>query len=494
MKRFAVFRSLTFKLVLAFMVVSIVGVMLSTLFARWVILREFDRLVAERAENTFVAEVQSYYEVTGSWQGVEIFLHNRMPMFLSSTGRKMMHRQMVRCGRMCEMMPSVFALADRDGVVVVPAGPYQAGERVDMDVLRRGIQITVDGRVVGTVLPTGLPPEMAPREVRYLSRINYASFMATSIAMAIALVLGVFLARRLSQPLRELTTATRAMARGELEQRVPVRSHDELGELAAAFNQMSADLARAHQMRRQMTADIAHELRTPLTVMVGYLEALRDGVLKPTPERFEAMYQEARHLERLVEDLRTLSLADAGELSLNREKVSPRLVLEQAATIYRHQAEQRGISLEVALGDSLPDIYVDPDRIAQVLGNLISNAIRYTPSGGCITMSAACEADKVVLRVQDTGSGIAPEDLPYVFDRFYRGNRAPQSSGGESGLGLAIARSIVEAHGGSIAVTSAPDHGSTFTVTLPCVNHPPANREQGHVKSCPCSPNLRDGS
>ncbi|MGC8878682.1 MAG: sensor histidine kinase [Anaerolineae bacterium] len=472
------FRSLTFKLVLAFMAVSIAGVMLSTLFARWVILREFNRLVAERVENSFVTDVQSYYEVTGSWQGVEIFLRTRMPVFLVPPGQEMMHREMARRGQMREMMPPVFALADRDGVVVVPAGPYQVGERVDTDVLRQGIQILVDGQVVGTALPTGLAPEMAPREVRYLTRINYASFLAASVAMVIALVLGVFLARRLSQPLRELTAATRAMARGELEQRVPVRSRDELGELATAFNQMSADLAHAHQMRRQMTADIAHELRTPLTVMVGYLEALRDGVLKPTRERFEAMYQEARHLERLVEDLRILSLADAGELSLNREAVSPRLVLEQAATIYRHQAEQQGISLEVSLEDGLPDIYVDPDRIAQVLGNLITNAIRYTPTGGRITMSAAHRGDNVVLRVQDTGSGIAPEDLPHVFDRFYRGDRARQSSGGESGLGLAIARSIVEAHGGSIAVESVPGQGSTFTMTLPRADH----LTTGHVR------------
>jgi signal transduction histidine kinase len=248
-----------------------------------------------------------------------------------------------------------------------------------------------------------------------------------------------------------------------------VRSEDELGELADSFNQMSADLARANELRRQMTADIAHDLRSPLTVMAGYLEALRDGVLKPTPERFETMHREAQQLRRLVEDLRTLSLADAGELALNPEAVLPSQILEQAAASYEHQAARQGIEIAVDAPPSLPPIDVDPDRMAQVLGNLVGNAMRHTPGGGTITLAGAIVNNEVNLSVADTGAGIPPGELPHVFDRFYRGDQAREASEGQSGLGLAIAKSIVELHGGTIAVESNDGQGAAFRIAIPTV-------------------------
>jgi len=229
---------------------------------------------------------------------------------------------------------------------------------------------------------------------------------------------------------------------------------------------MSADLARANELRRQMTADIAHDLRTPLAVVSGYVESLRDGALQPTPERFDVLYTEIQHLQRLVDDLRLLSLADAGELTLDRQSVSPQTLLEQSAAAYRHRLEQKGIALRVNVEPRLPHVHVDPDRMAQVLGNLLSNALRHTPSGGQITLSAQRQAGGVRFVVQDTGEGIAPEALPRVFDRFYRGDETRQGEGGESGLGLAIAKSIVELHGGAIAVQSSPEEGTTFTVLV----------------------------
>jgi signal transduction histidine kinase len=257
------------------------------------------------------------------------------------------------------------------------------------------------------------------------------------------------------------------MATGELEQQVVVRSRDELGELAAAFNQMSADLARASELRRQMTADIAHDLRTPLTVITGYLESLRDGVLQPSPARFDTIYNEAQQLQRLVEDLRTLSLADAGELPLNRQLVSPQELLEGLVAAYKHQAERQSIALHWQAEPGLPAINVDADRMMQVLSNLVSNALRYTPAGGQIALTAAQRGAGVQLTVQDNGAGIAREALPHIFERFYRGDPARQQHDGESGLGLAIARSIVEAQGGTIAVQSALGAGTTFTIMLP---------------------------
>jgi signal transduction histidine kinase len=256
------------------------------------------------------------------------------------------------------------------------------------------------------------------------------------------------------------------MARGELRQEVPVRSADELGTLTETFNRMSADLARANELRRQQITDIAHDLRTPLTVITGYIEALRDGVLKPTPARFEAMNTEAQHLKRLVDDLRTLSLADAGELSMQPQPTAPRALLDRLAAAYTPQAAARGIALAVDAAPDLPEVAVDPERMAQVLGNLVTNALRHTPAGGRIDLSAQVQSAHVVLTVADTGEGIPPDMLPHIFDRFYRGDPARSQPDGESGLGLAIAKSIVEAHGGTIAATSTPGHGTTFTITL----------------------------
>jgi signal transduction histidine kinase len=374
-------RSLVFKLVFAFLLVSVTGAALTALFARWAAYREFDVLLLEQAQNDFLADAKAYYQANGSWLGLRAyFLRPEQPP-----------------------RPYVFALADEDGYVMLPAGPYHLDDRVPTDQLAQGIDVEVDGQVVGTALVTGNAPVLDAQEERYLARTNQASLYAALVAIAIALFLGVFLARTLARPVRELTDATQAIARGELNQRVLVRSQDELGVLADSFNRMSADLARATELRRQMTADIAHDLRTPLTVMAGYLEALRDGVLQPSPERFETMHREAQHLRRLVEDLRILSLANAGELTLNCEPVPAQMVLEQAAAAYQHQAEQQAIELTVEVAPELPNIHVDPDRLAQVLGNLVSNALRYTPGEGtnllgCCTRRRARAADRARYR------------------------------------------------------------------------------------------------
>jgi signal transduction histidine kinase len=267
--------------------------------------------------------------------------------------------------------------------------------------------------------------------------------------------------------LRELTVATRAVAQGSLEQQVPVRSQDELGELAGSFNQMAADLARSYDLRRQMTADIAHDLRTPLSVILSHAEALRDGVLPPTRDTFEIISDEAQRLNRLVDDLHTLSLAEAEELPLTQRAISPRRLLADAAVAHGIHAVQRNISLEVDAGPELPDVNVDPDRMAQVLDNLLDNALHYTPAGGQVTLSASGFADFVQLRVVDSGPGIAPEDIPHIFERFYRGDRSRQRGEGGAGLGLAIAKALIEAHGGRIWVESELGQGTTFIVELP---------------------------
>ncbi len=332
--------------------------------------------------------------------------------------------------------------------------------------LSQGTPVTVNGQQVGTVLVLGSAPPLGGLEKQYLTRSNQALLYAALGAALVALLLGFILARTLTHPLRDLTSAIHAMAKGNLKQYVAVKSRDEIGELAGAFNHMSSDLDRLNRSRQQMTADIAHDLRTPLTVIGGYVESMREGVLKPTPERLETIHSEVQHLQRLVEDLRTLSQADAGELSLNREAVAPLALLKRMAQSYCNLAEQKKITLEAHAEAGLPEIRLDPDRMAQVFGNLITNSIRYTPEGGTITLSARQEGDFLAFLVEDNGVGISAEALPRVFDRFYRADPA-RPQGSESGLGLAIAKSITEAHGGSISAQSRPTSGTIIKILLP---------------------------
>ena len=443
-------RSLTVKLILAFLLISVIGIGLAAVLARAVTGREFDRFIMDSARGEFLADAASYYQTHGSWDGAGDYF--RQPNGHPEPG--------------APPRPGSFVLVDQSGAVVASVGPDRTGKNIAKD-LARGKTIEVDGRKVGTVLDASRAPALNDREAQYLASINRALTLAALGAMVIAVLLGVILARTLTQPVRDLTHAIQAMSRGELRQEVPVRSADELGTLTQAFNQMSADLARSNELRRQMTADIAHDLRTPLTVITGYIEALRDGVLKPTPARFETMHNEAQQLKRLVEDLRTLSLVDAGELPMQRQRVAPRALLDRLAAAYAPQAAARQITLAVSAASETPDVLVDPERMAQVLGNLVSNALRHTPAGGRIDLSAQAQGTRVALVVADTGEGMPADVLPHVFDRFYRGDAARSQQDGESGLGLAIAKSIVEAHGGTIAAASTPGHGTTFTVTLP---------------------------
>ncbi len=255
----------------------------------------------------------------------------------------------------------LFGLANADGNVVVPVGPLHAGQSVPDNMLDHCTPLKLDGQVIGTLIdPGGGRPGRNLDQQRYLEHIKQALIYASIGATLMAVILGIVLAATLTRSLRELTNAARLMAQGELEQAVPVRSKDELGKLAAAFNLMSREVAQANQQRRQMTADIAHDLRNPLLVLTGYIEAMRDGTLRVTPDRLAVMFEEAQHLQRLVADLRTLSLADAGELKLATQPVSPVSLLKHTAEVYRQQAVERGIALHIKAEESVPEVRVGP--------------------------------------------------------------------------------------------------------------------------------------
>ncbi len=276
--------------------------------------------------------------------------------------------------------------------------------------------------------------------------------------------------RRIATPLADVMAAADAVAEGDLSVRLPDHGRGEFAQLAQSFNRMAEELQRADQQRRNLTADVAHELRTPLQIIQGNLEGILDGVYEPTEEHINTTLDETRLLTRLVEDLRTLSLAEAGQLPLVWEQVDVAEFLSDVGTSFGGQAEAAGIDLRVEVEADPSDMTITADvgRLDQVLGNLLANALRYTPRGGLITLRAEPLADGVRLTVRDTGEGIPSEDLPYVFDRFWRGDRARSHAGGAgSGLGLAIARQLVQAHGGRISVESQVGQGTTFTIDLP---------------------------
>jgi len=458
-------RSLTFKLTLAFLVVALTGVALVAILAVRTTAAQFDRFVVEQSRENLVEQFGDYYLAYGSWGGLIDSIPNSGSEGFPGRFRDPNPDEANPRGR----GGGPLAVADTGGKIVFSGMGYEVGEAASSTDLDAGTPIIVGGVQVGSLLQQSGPlrSPLAGAEAMFINRVNRALIMGAVGAAAVALLLGILLARTLSRPIRELTSATRAVAQGELDQVVPVRSEDELGELAASFNQMSADLLRARELRRQMTADIAHDLRTPLSIILGHSEALSEGVLPPSAETYQIMHEEAQRLSRMVDELRTLSLAEAGELDLTLRPVAPVELLNRTMAAYSPQAEKKGVELLLKVEDNLPDVEVDPDRIAQVLDNLVSNALRYTPDGGRVKLSARVERSQVQLIVEDSGPGVPEEEIPYIFARFYRGDKARPRQEGSSGLGLAIARSIVVAHGGQISADSELGKGMRFIVELP---------------------------
>jgi two-component system sensor histidine kinase BaeS len=310
--------------------------------------------------------------------------------------------------------------------------------------------------------------------VNFRQAVTEALVLATSAAAVTAVILSVFVSRRVVLPVQEMEVASERIAAGHYDERVEVpgkatpKNLDELGRLAVSFNQMAGRLEQTEAMRRELIGNVAHELRTPLTSIKGYMEGLIDGVLPAEAETFQQVYREADRLQRLVYDLQELSRVEAGTVELDLKPTPVTRLAEAVVARLGRQFEEKGVFLETDVPENLPLVRADEDRMDEVLLNLVGNALQYTPPGGRVRLSARREGDRVRLSVEDTGIGIPAEHLPHVFERFYRVDRSRSRAAGGSGIGLTIARHLVEAHGGEIrAASEGPGHGSTFSFTLP---------------------------
>lgn len=296
-----------------------------------------------------------------------------------------------------------------------------------------------------------------------------APTVAVAVGVALAVILGaLLLSRAVLRPVRAMTLAAKGLGEGDLGRRVPVSGRDEIAQLGGAFNRMADSIQAGEERQRRLTSDIAHELRTPLANLRGYLEALRDGVVAPTPELLDDLHEEALLQQRIVDDLQDLALAEAGALTYHRTEVDLRELLETSRRARHTQAEAAGVALEL---EAPRPVFVtaDPDRLRQVVGNLVGNALRATAPGGTVTLALLphVHEERAVVEIRDTGTGIPATDLPYLFDRFWRADASRGRATGGSGLGLSIARQIVTDHKGTIDVRSTVGAGTTITVVLP---------------------------
>jgi two-component system sensor histidine kinase BaeS len=303
----------------------------------------------------------------------------------------------------------------------------------------------------------------------YRASFNDALMYAGLAAMAVAIALSLILSRGVLAPLHSISLATQRIADGRYDERVPVRGSDELAQLASRFNQMAEKLDQVETMRRRLIGDVSHELRTPLTAIKGSMEGLMDGVLSPSEETYQQIHAEADRLNRLVDDLQELSRVEARAYELQIRPVDVSSLVRTITKRLSAQAESKRISLDFELAPDLPHVLADEDRTVQILVNLVGNAVQYTPEGGKIIIAAKQANDEIQFSVRDTGIGISSEHLPHIFDRFYRVDKSrSRRAGGGSGIGLTIARALVEAHGGKIWAESAGEgQGSTFKFTLP---------------------------
>jgi two-component system OmpR family sensor kinase/two-component system sensor histidine kinase BaeS len=463
-------RSLWFKLMGAFALVILVGVAIVMFATLRTTTGQFELYINQQGQiwaQGLVPGLADYYTRTGSWKNVQSVLQSPTGNMVGGMmGQGGMANRMMS-NDMWAMMGQRLVLADATGTVVADTANVMVGIHLSDNELRNGTSVSTNGRQVGTLLVATLDVPSSPIN-QFRRSVSMSVLISGGIAGVIALLMGSLLFFQVTRPMRRLSQAAQNIAAGDLSQRVPTFD-DEVGQMARSFNTMAESLQRMEQQRQNMVADIAHELRTPLSVIQGNVEAMLDGVLPASPEELESIHQETVLLNRLISDLRTLSLAEAGQLALDKQPLDLGQVVTRVAEKYRLRAEEQSVALSVQVAQNLPQISADVGRVEQVLVNLTENALRYGASdaGGRVTLGARAVPDGVEAWVSDTGPGIAPEELPHVFERFWRSEKSRNRQTGGSGIGLALVKQLIEAHGGRVSVESTPGQGTAFRVVLP---------------------------
>jgi signal transduction histidine kinase len=482
-------RSLFFKLLGAFLLVIAIGSLVIYFLTSRATKNAFT-LYTTRSSQVWGAriapELADYYTQSNSWQGVEILLQSILASETSISGNQntMMGQGMGRgygqgfqsSNGMMSGSDQRLILADARGTVVSDTQNSLTGKLLPATELENGTPILINNELIGTLIvtPDFLSKSGSPAS-EFLASVNQAIISSAIIAGGIAIFLGAVLFFQITSPLRQLRKAATAITNGDLEHRIDIHSRDEFGELGQTFNNMAESLSKAEKQRQHLMADVAHELRTPLSSIQGTLEAMQDGVLPLDEDQLTALHGETTLLNRLIGDLSLLSRAETGHLQLEFQDVDINKLIYQIVEQIKPLAVQKGVRLDADLQTGIPDIHLDPDRFAQIINNLVNNALRYTPNGGSITVKSALQTGKnnLLVSVTDTGSGITPENLPYIFDRFYRADKSRSRSSGGSGLGLSIVKQLVEAHNGQVYAESPiftdknnNGYGTQITFTL----------------------------
>ncbi len=436
--------SLRYKILIAIVLVVFTGVVVTALYATRSTTGAFQQYVAQGQtirENHFTVMLTGFYSTAQTWDGVQPFVAQMAGM----TGERIVLAD-----------TNKVVIADSDGILIGKS----AGSNWNAKIF--GANNTAVG-----YLYFNLPDDAQANMTTYLLSVSRSAWVGALIALAIALIVTLLLSSRILHPIEELTAAARKMQHGDLSARVKVASRDEVGELAQSFNGMADNLAKQEQLRKNLVSDVAHELRTPLSNIRGYLEAAKDGIVKPDGEWVDTLFDEAMLLNRLIDDLQELAQADAGQLHLELAAVDLGQLIQSTVDTLFPIGQKLGLELTCDIPAGLPDVTADSQRIGQVLRNLINNALDYTPAGGRIIIQARAEGAFVRVAVMDTGSGIASEHLPFLFERFFRADSSRSRFTGGAGLGLAIVKQLIQAQGGQVGVESIINQGSTFYFTIP---------------------------